>query len=175
MSQPPLNGSHAARASIDPRRFVGTNINPVTGLATDFLNHFNEAIMLLEMLPMAPDCKDDFLAWRPASYQEHFIKSSFKDRELAIAAYEAAHPAVRGMLDEIADCMNVMLGATQQAMRRGLSEQTIAILAVETARGLKSLAARAGAAINGELIRAVETDEPAEAAPQAAVDALFGR
>ena len=50
-------------------RLDGTNINPVTGLATDYLNHFNEAIMLLEMLPVAPDCKEDFLAWRPMSYR----------------------------------------------------------------------------------------------------------
>ena len=31
-------------------RLADANINPVTGLATDYLNHFNEAIMLLEML-----------------------------------------------------------------------------------------------------------------------------
>ncbi len=75
-------------------RLDGTNINPVTGLATDYLNHFNEAIMLLEMLPMAPDCKADFLAWRPMSYAEHFAASHFKHRDLAIAAYEVADPAL---------------------------------------------------------------------------------
>ena len=30
------------------------NINPATGLATDYLNHFNEAIMLLDMLSKLP-------------------------------------------------------------------------------------------------------------------------
>jgi hypothetical protein len=29
---------------------TGPNINPVTGLSTDYLNHFTEAIMLLELL-----------------------------------------------------------------------------------------------------------------------------
>jgi len=29
---------------------LAANINPRTGLATDYLNHFNEAIMLLEMI-----------------------------------------------------------------------------------------------------------------------------
>src|SRR5262245_28249336 len=43
------------------------NINPRTGLATDYLNHFNEAIMLLEMIPDMPECADDFLEWRPLS------------------------------------------------------------------------------------------------------------
>src|SRR3546814_1723486 len=34
----------------------GKNINQNTLLATDYLNHFNEIIMLLEMLPSMPEC-----------------------------------------------------------------------------------------------------------------------
>src|ERR1700749_1605977 len=68
------------------------NINPQTGLATDYLNHFNEAIMLLEMVPDMPDCAEDFLAWSPLSYAEHFTASKFKAKELAISAYESADP-----------------------------------------------------------------------------------
>src|SRR5437879_2914571 len=64
------------------------NINLRTGLATDYLNHFNEAIMLLEMVPDMPECAEDFLTWRPLSYAEHFWASNFKARDLAIEAYE---------------------------------------------------------------------------------------
>src|ERR1035437_6511937 len=77
-------------------RLAEANINPATGLATDYLNHFNEAIMLLEMLSSCPDCRDDFLGWRPMSYREHFLASHFKGRGMEIAAYEGAHPSVRG-------------------------------------------------------------------------------
>src|SRR6266496_1966746 len=63
------------------------NINPQTGLATDYLNHFNEAIMLLEMIPDMPECAQDFLLWYPLSYREHFMASHFKARDLAIEAY----------------------------------------------------------------------------------------
>src|SRR5215831_11410791 len=91
----PATGPVAAPAAFDRAQLDGTNINPVTCLATDYLNHFNEAIMLLEMLPMAPECKDDFLAWQPMSYCEHFAASRFKHRDLAIAAYAAADPAYR--------------------------------------------------------------------------------
>src|SRR3954464_5396825 len=83
----------ANRASAAQLRAV--NINPRTGLATDYLNHFNEAIMLLEMIPDLPDCADDFLAWQPLSYREHFAASNFKARELAIEAYDSADPAIR--------------------------------------------------------------------------------
>src|SRR5919107_4817280 len=71
------------------------NINPRTGLATDYLNHFNEAIMLLEMVPDMPECAEDFLTWTPLSYAEHFWASNFKARDLAIEAYECADPKVR--------------------------------------------------------------------------------
>src|SRR5271163_1492353 len=71
------------------------NINPRTGLATDYLNHFNEAIMLLEMIPDMPECAEDFLGWQPLSYAEHFTASNFKARELAIEAYESADQGIR--------------------------------------------------------------------------------
>src|SRR5437868_15212551 len=77
------------------------NINPKTGLATDYLNHFNEAIMLLEMIPDVPDCAEAFLGWQPRSYREHFTASHFKARDLAISAYNSSDPAVREQFDQL--------------------------------------------------------------------------
>ena len=167
---PRPNSAVAAGAVVDAARLDGTNINRVTLLATDFLNHFNEAIMLLEMLPMAPDCKDDFLAWRPMSYPEHFAASNFKHRDLAIAAYQVADPLYRGPLDEISDQMNQILIETRDGLKGDLSHNTIRILAEATTHWLKPLVARAGAVINGELAAALPTTE---SAPQDAIDALF--
>src|SRR5262245_66317214 len=76
-------------------RLRAANINPRTGLATDYLNHFNEAIMLLEMIPDMPECAEDFLLWCTLSYDEHFTASSLQESELAIEAYETSHPADR--------------------------------------------------------------------------------
>ena len=76
------------------------NINPRTGLATDYLNHFNEAVMLLEMIPDIPECAEDFLAWRPLSYAEHFMASNFKARDLAIETYDSADTKTRATLAE---------------------------------------------------------------------------
>src|SRR6476469_4476915 len=82
------------------------NINPRTGLATDYLNHFNEAIMLLEMIPDMPECSEDFLAWCPLSYCEHFMASNFKARDLAIEVYESADEHIRVEFDNITGAMN---------------------------------------------------------------------
>mgnify|MGYP001277326055 FL=1 len=76
---------------------AAANINPVTGLATDYLNHFNEVVMLMEMLPDMPDCAEDVLDWQPLDYCGHFRQSAFKDKDLAILAYAAAPRAVRAL------------------------------------------------------------------------------
>ena len=157
-------------AAFDFAQLNGTNINPATGLATDYLNHFNEAIMLLEMLPSAPECKEDFLAWRPMSYREHFAASNFKHRDLAIAAYEAVDPAYRRRLDEVADQMSKILIATHGGMKGDLAPDTIRILAEATTHWLRPLVARAGAVINGEMLIATASDD---SAPQDAIDLLF--
>src|ERR1700674_2838452 len=87
------------------------NINPRTGLATDYLNHFNEAVMLLEMIPDMPECAEDFLDWRPLSYREHFKASHFKARELAIEAYDSADAIIRAEFDNITSAMTSILTA----------------------------------------------------------------
>src|SRR5437764_10516087 len=74
---------------------LAANINPRTGLATDYLNHFNEAVMLLEMIPDMPECAEDFLGWQPLTYREHFTASHFKARELPIQAYDSADGLIR--------------------------------------------------------------------------------
>ncbi len=151
-------------------RLAAANINPATGLATDYLNHFNEAIMLLELLSSCPDCVADFLGWQPKSYREHFSGSHFKDREMAVAAYDAADPAVRASIDALSGTMTAMLQAARGAMQSGLPEQAAQHLAEQTVASLKPLIARAGALINGDAGALI-----GEATPQAAVDRLFGR
>ena len=158
-----------AAASGGPARLAEANINPATGLASDYLNHFNEAIMLLDILSNCPDCRDDFLAWRPLSYREHFAASNFKGRALAIAAYDAADPGLRQRLDALAATMTVVLEATRAAMKGDIRQQTAVALAENATAALRPLVARAGAVINGE------ADAGATPSPQAVVDRLMKR
>lgn len=84
----------------------GKNINANTLLATDYLNHFNEVIMLLEMVPSMPECYADAAEWRPKSYTQHFRDSGFSDAELAILAYENAPPNYREAFDATVEQMD---------------------------------------------------------------------
>jgi hypothetical protein len=125
------------------------NINPRTGLATDYLNHFNEAVMLLEMVPDIPECAEDFLAWTPLSYAEHFHASNFKDRDLAIEAYEAAEARVRAEFDKLTDSMTSILTAVGTAMREARQDKTRATLAEQATGWVKPLVMLTAGVING--------------------------
>src|SRR5271163_4328899 len=125
------------------------NINPRTGLATDYLNHFNEAVMLLEMIPDIPECAEDFLNWRPLSYAEHFTASNFRARDLAISAYESADPGVRGEFDHLTGTMTSILTAVGAAMREAQLDKTRARLAEQATLWVKPLVLAAGGVING--------------------------
>jgi hypothetical protein len=161
--------SQAARPDHWPPRTTGpeaearaaalraANINPRTGLATDYLNHFNEAIMLLEMIPDMPECAEDFLSWCPLSYCEHFMASNFRARELAIEAYETADETVRTEFDNITSTMTSILTAVGAAMREVSQDRSRARLAEQATGWVKPLVALAGGIINGGVEADVET------------------
>src|SRR3979490_1824039 len=130
-------------------RLRAANINPRTGLATDYLNHFNEAIMLLEMVPDMPDCAEDFLLWYPLSYREHFMASNFKARDLAIDAYDSADEHIRTEFDNITSAMTSILTAVGTAMREARQDKPRATLAEQATGWVKPLVALAGGIING--------------------------
>ena len=152
---PPLSSGRdpAARAA----ELKAANINPQTGLATDYLNHFNEAIMLLEMIPDMPECSEDFLQWHPLSYAEHFTASNFKARDLAISAYESADADVRAEFDQMTETMTSILNEVGTAMREATQDATKAKLAEQAIGWLKPLVVAAGGVINGGYEADVET------------------
>lgn len=144
----------------------GTTVNSVTLLATDYLNHFNEAVMLLEIVPDMPDMLDDVKDWQPKSYADHFRDSQFKLRDLAIEAYEVSPPEYRKPFDAVIAKLNRMIadaidsvgvsicGTNEEQLRDTVGNITVA---------LRTEIDRAGAIINGS----------AERIDQDAVDAIF--
>ena len=87
----------------------GTNISAQTLLATDYLNHFNEIVMLLDMIPDMPDMIEECKLWQPKSYTEHFADSSFKDKQLAIEAYERVPSKYRRPFEETLNHINTLI------------------------------------------------------------------
>ena len=92
------------------QRVEGTNISAQTLLATDYLNHFNEIVMLLDMLPDMPDMVEECKLWQPKSYKDHFADSSFRDKQLAIEAYDRVPSVYRAPFEETIGQLNHLIG-----------------------------------------------------------------
>jgi hypothetical protein len=95
-------------------RVAGANIDPKTLLATDYLNHFNEIVMLIDMIPDMPDMIEDVKQWAPRDYCAHFEQSSFAARHLAVEAYAHAPAAYRRPFEEtVRQLDQLLLGAVR--------------------------------------------------------------
>lgn len=118
---------------------IDANVNPRTGLATDYLNHFNEAIMLLDMIADLPECADDFMDWCPLSYREHFQASHLQAQSFILQAYEEAEPSHRARFDHVTSLMSSILLAVNDGMRATASDQTRIALARQAVEWVKPL------------------------------------
>lgn len=144
----------------------GTNINSTTLLATDYLNHFNEIIMLLEMIPDMPECIEDVALWRPKSYVEHFQDSGFSDKELAIEAFAHSPLCYRVPFElTIAKLDKHVSQATESLIMAVNANDTATMqVIIENCQELRLLAEKAGGIIHGN----------PEAVGQAQIDAVLG-
>jgi len=108
-------------------KLANANINPESFLATDYLNHYNEIVMLLEMIPDMPELVEDTADWKPKSYNQHFEDSGFQAKDLAIEAFNNAPEEIKtaflnvcGQLDQlIASTLTGLLNLN--VIERGLS------------------------------------------------------
>jgi hypothetical protein len=85
------------------------SLTPATGLATDYLNVFNEAIMLIGLLPDMPELLADLSAWKPRSYEDHFEQSGFQAKAFALEVYRRCEPGHKVAFDRAAKHANTMV------------------------------------------------------------------
>ena len=135
-------------------RVRGTNINEETLLATDYLNHFNEVAMIIEMVPDMPDFVEEIKAWSPKSYKAHFGESTFSDKDLAIAAYDcvptlyfaAFEDAVSKANKAVANCVPRL----EEAAATG-DRDMIAIVTAEVCAEIEELMSAMRGIVNGDV------------------------
>ena len=162
-----------------------TTINDTTLLSTDYLNHYNELVMMLEMVPDMPDMLMEAEAWAPKTYQEHFKDSTFQHKDLAIWAYEQAPEEYRVPMD---DCIARMDGEITDGIPK-LREfadlqdmDRLSVTALSLTAALRDRIDTMSALINGAMDaegykERVETAAPTDTGEvtmdQADIDALF--
>jgi len=136
-------------------------VNPASGLANDYLNLFNEIVMLIEQLPAMPELIDDILQWRPVTYQAYFAKSILPGRTSALEAYRALDIGFRRDFEAVvADLDGRAVGAVvairrQYKMHGGCSSVPMA-----------EICARAGEALREVLLKATDLVNHGTRAPR---------
>lgn len=78
-------------------------VNPISGLATDYLNMFNEAIMLFEMAFDMPDMVEELEAWHYHTYEDHFKAAHFELSQTVLEAYYALSFDNRKLFDAMCE------------------------------------------------------------------------
>lgn len=154
---------------------AAANINPVSFLATDYLNHYNEIVMLLEMVPDMPDMLEDVLDWAPKSYPDHFMESGFAARELAVNAYENAPTVYRAQFDAFVTEIDSLLTSTLYGLQavgvaeRGFSMEARTLLVGRIAQA-QELMGRLNGVIHGKIDHDINTLESQTTADTETVD-----
>lgn len=154
------------------QRVAGTVINPSTLLATDYLNHFNEVIMTVDMVPDMPELFEEVQGWRLKTYVQHFQASGFDYGALAAEAYEHA-PAVT--IQAFEATVMQMCGVIELAIKRlraslALNDaEEVRRTAKAAAATLTALCGTANAIIGGgrETMRQSEIDQLLAGGPTA--------
>ena len=121
-----------------------TGIDPHTGLASDFLNQFNEVLMLLDLADGDPALGRDLHAWRPRDYVEHFEASELRDWALVIEAYALSPASVRRRFDRLSDELSayILNGLADLRLLHGdAARHASAALAERIRRRVESLSA----------------------------------
>ncbi len=93
------------------------NVNPETGLATDFLNPFNEYVMLAEMVADGSMPDEVLRDWRPIDYESHFAGSGFQGADVVLAAYRHLPPERKSAFETAVNELIETILAHQSGMR----------------------------------------------------------
>jgi hypothetical protein len=82
-------------------------VNPASGIANDYLNHFNEALLLIENLPaLLPEMIDEMLAWRPVGYREYFTNSPLPGSVATLEIYDTLDDDFRSDFESMVLILN---------------------------------------------------------------------
>jgi hypothetical protein len=147
-------------------RLANTPIHPKSLLATDYLNHFNEPAMLLDILADCPESIEDLAAWKPLNYADHFRASGLSYSALAVEAYRLAPVQFRVGFELVVAEMNALVTSAIRRAAEAIETNDASVFTKikEDAQRLQALVAEAGGIVRGEPSRRVN---------QATIDALM--
>jgi hypothetical protein len=86
-SKLPIDSCHLIE-TLDLIKQASNLVNPSSGIANDFLNQYNEVLLLVENLPvLLPEMVAELLSWRKKTYEQYFEESPLPGGDIAIRIY----------------------------------------------------------------------------------------
>lgn len=140
------------------------------GLSNDYLNHYSEVLMLIEMAADDPAFGAELAEWRPVSYRDYFDSSDLRRASAALAAYDALPEDRRLAFEKLVAAMDAIATMAVFALQPPSDPSSAPVIVAGTAPPLRKLIAKAGAFLNsgGEDL-ALEGGEA-----QGAIDEIIG-
>ncbi|NJM36189.1 MAG: DUF1446 domain-containing protein [Rhodomicrobium sp.] len=85
-------------------------VNPESGVANDYLNHFNEILLMIENLPaLLPEMVDEMLAWKPVSYREYFERSPLPGSKKTLEIYDSLDETFRKDFESMIELLDTIV------------------------------------------------------------------
>lgn len=142
-------------------------------LSNDYLNHYSEALMLIELAADDPGMVDVLSEWQPVDYPTYFSQSQLRRAPRALAAYRVLGADARHAFEEVTRAMDRLALTAIRALRPPCLCDEARGIAEATAPALRGLIARAAAFLNSGG-RDIDGHGEVEEA-QAVIDRLIAR
>jgi hypothetical protein len=141
-------------------------VNPASGIANDYLNHFNEILLLIEHLPiMLPEMVDEILQWKPKTYREYFQQSPLPGSYETLQIYDRLPDAFRSYFEAQIDELNKFALESVAVIRkhRGpngeINPEDVEEFCARTSTAMRAALAEAADIVNHGQARAIETPQ----------------
>ena len=101
--------------------------NPESGLANDYLNHFNEIFLMVENFPiLLPEMIDEMSEWRPVSYVEYFENSPLPGSAEALRIYDSLDKNFRADFETMVELLDgIVQGAIEVILTHRMPDGNI--------------------------------------------------
>jgi hypothetical protein len=141
-------------------------VNPSSGIANDFLNQYNEVLLLVENLPvLLPEMVAELLSWKKKTYEEYFTTSPLPGGDIAIRIYHSLNKEFRNRfeaqierINNISDTAIDVIGQ-RYLENEGLDADDVETLCTQISKKLREEIENASKLINYGLAMAPETSQ----------------
>jgi hypothetical protein len=139
-----------------------------SGLSTDYLNHYSEILMMIEMASFDGDVVEELGTWQPIGYREYFLKSPLRRAPSAIAAYDRLPADQRTAFEQNVQALDKLAQAAILALQPPCHHKNVVLIGAVIGPAIRRQIDRAAAFLNNGCAMTPDDDET-----QAIIDRLI--